>query len=503
MTPAVRPADVPEPLETTLAGRLVSLVGALRDKGIATGTSETVDAAAVMEVIGLDDRERLRSGLAAWLVRRDGQREVFDQLFDLWFPAGIGASGTDGSDRPATPAELRAALLEALTNHDAAALREVARRAVGSLGRVEDADGSVRTWSALQTLDRLQPQTVISAAEQARLGADGGGAGGAGGKGPGGGSGVGADNGTGSHSPHGSNDGDRMPPSPFTDRLARDEVRRDVAGLRALVATEARRRAAELRGRERLAEHAVPVGPERTDFLTANRQQLAELRAAVRPLSRRLASRLAARRRRARRGEIDIRRTMRRSMSTGGVPMRPALRKPHPGRPELVLLCDVSGSVAGFSTFTMLLVQALSDQFTRVRVFAFVNAMDEVTELVRHGQGDLARTIAQQAAVTRWHGSSDYGESLADFAETYLDGITPKTAVIVLGDGRNNYGDPNLAALQRIRESSRRTFWLNPEPQSRWGSGDSCALEYAGVVDMRECRTIEQLSEFVTRLLPV
>ena len=101
----------------------------------------------------------------------------------------------------------------------------------------------------------------------------------------------------------------------------------------------------------------------------------------MQPLSRKLATRLAARRRRAARGAIDLRRTLRRSMCTGGVPMRPVLRRAVPARPELVLLCDVSGSVSGFSDFTMLLVQALNDQFSKVRVFAFVNAMDEVTDL--------------------------------------------------------------------------------------------------------------------------
>src|SRR5262249_49595162 len=131
----------------------------------------------------------------------------------------------------------------------------------------------------------------------------------------------------------------------FTDRLERDEVRRRVEGFRGQVRTEARRRAAEVRGRERVAKHAIPPAADRVDFLIASRGQLAELRRTIQPLSRKLATRLAARRRAASRGQIDLRRTLRRSLSTGGVPVRPAFRHRRPARPEIVLLCDISGSV--------------------------------------------------------------------------------------------------------------------------------------------------------------
>src|SRR5690606_27800748 len=128
--------------------------------------------------------------------------------------------------------------------------------------------------------------------------------------------------------------------------LARDEIRRGVDAFREMVQSEARRRSAELRGRSLVAKHAVRNSQDRVDFLTANRQQLEELRRQVQPLARVLATRLSARRRRRRRGAIDMRRTLRRAMGTGGVPMRPVYEKPRPSRPELVLLCDVSGSVA-------------------------------------------------------------------------------------------------------------------------------------------------------------
>jgi uncharacterized protein with von Willebrand factor type A (vWA) domain len=175
-------------------------------------------------------------------------------------------------------------------------------------------------------------------------------------------------------------------------------------------------------------------------------------------------------------------------------------------RPELVLLCDVSGSVAGFSDFTMLLVQALHDQFGKVRAFAFVNRVDEVTGLLVHGAADpegLGARIAEQATLTAWHGSSDYGAALGEFAERYGDAVGPRTTVFVLGDARTNMGDPNLPAVRDIARRARRVYWLNPEQRSRWGTGDSAALEYAELVEMYECRNARQLGALVTRLLPV
>ena len=292
----------------------------------------------------------------------------------------------------------------------------------------------------------------------------------------------------------------------FTDRLDADEIRRRIEDFRNRVRTEARRRVAERRGAEMIAERGIAPSADQVDFLIASREQLVELRRTVQPLARKLATRLAARRRRAARGRIDIRRTLRRSLSTGGVPLRPAYRRHRPARPEIVLLCDVSGSVAGFANFTMLLVQAMRDQFSKVRVYAFVNRVDEVTRLVTNGEADpaeLGRRISTEAAVAGWHGSSDYGAALGEFAERHLDAVGPRTSVIVLGDARTNGFDPNAAALRRVVARARRVHWLNPESPDQWGTGDSAADVYAEIVDMHACRNARRLGELVTRLLPV
>ncbi|MDX3618338.1 VWA domain-containing protein [Streptomyces europaeiscabiei] len=496
----------------SLAERLTAFVRALRGHGIRIGPGETVDAAAVLEVLGLTDRERIREGLAAALLRADRQRAVFDAAFELYFPLGVGeltgARGASAGDRD----ELRDRLAAALAANDTAALTRLAAEAVDLLGRYGSpgSDG----WSAHQTLDRLRPQTLLArilAASQAAGGeADAGFSGAGAGGGPGGGLRMGFGGGLAFGSTAGAGAGagagSGLGSGGFTDRLDADEIRRRIEDFRNRVRTEARRRVAERRGAEMIAERGIAPSADQVDFLIASREQLVELRRTVQPLARKLATRLAARRRRAARGRIDIRRTLRRSLSTGGVPLRPAYRRHRPARPEIVLLCDVSGSVAGFANFTMLLVQAMRDQFSKVRVYAFVNRVDEVTRLVTNGEADpaeLGRRITTEAAVSGWHGSSDYGAALGEFAERHLDAVGPRTSVIVLGDARTNGFDPNAAALRRVVARARRVHWLNPESPGQWGTGDSAAHVYAEIVDMHSCRNARRLGELVTRLLPV
>lgn len=467
--------------EHGLPGHLVEFVGALRRHGVAVGPGETVDAARVLGALDLIHREHLREGLAAALLRRSGQRQAFDTLFDLYWPAALGAGSgdvevprlADADEGPVDIDALRDVLAELLRDGDTAALAELARAVVDALGRAGAAGTGIRgvngqpSWSAYQTLRMLSPETLL-----ARIMAD-----------------LRGDIEDGS----------------FADEVLRREIRDRIAAFRKMITDEVRRRTAEMRGREQVARSAVPKQAEQVEFLSAHAEQLAQLRRTVQPLARRLASRLAVRRKHAKRGQLDMRRTLRRSMSTGGVPMRPAYRTRRPGRPELVILCDVSGSVAGFSHFTLLLVQALREQFSKVRVFAFVERADEVTHLFSPGAelSGVMQRVLREADLVAFDGHSDYGGSLGGFAEHWGEAITSKTSLLILGDARTNYRDPNLAVLRRLVGVARHAHWLNPEPRRQWGSGDSAALRYADVLPMHECRTAAQLAAVVEALLPV
>ncbi len=448
--------------------RLIGLVTAMRDHGLEVGTAETITAAQAVEVLGLDERAALREGLATTLVRSADGRPVFDQLFDLWFPAAPGARTL--VRQPADLAELREQLTQALADHDEQRLDELAGATLELLGRVSPDDES-RGWSSGQALDSLAAQRLIAGA--AELAGEGDGSGGSG-------SGSGG----------------------FPSRLTRDEIRSEVAAFRARVEAEARRRNTAVRPREQIARYGVESPADLRDFLGLSTRDLDELRRQLDPLAKKLAARLA-RRRRSQRGGIDVRRTLRAATATGGVPLDPVYERPHRHRPDVVLIADMSGSVGGFSSFTMLLMQALHDQFRTVRMLGFVSSTADITQVVKNAPpgASLTSWALGQAALTTRGRSSSYGNALADVRDQYLPLITPRTTVLLLGDGRTNYGDPGLDLLQEVVRPARRAAWLNPEPASRWGTGDSAATDYSRVVDMYECRNVTQLRRFVEREL--
>ncbi|MFC4374904.1 VWA domain-containing protein [Nocardia halotolerans] len=450
---------------TSPTDQLVGFVSLLREHGIFAGPSETVDAAQAIVVLGHDDPERLRSGLAACLLRRNGQRSVFDQLFDLYF-RGVSLPPAQPSDDPES---LRERLIATLVQgSDTAELAREALNTFGAYGGAGETAGRVTQasgagWSSYLTMKSLRPDEISEQVAETM-------------------------GGTGQ----------------FDTAVRTIEARRRVDRFRTDVQTEARLRSAQLRGTDYIARRGVENAADRTDFLGAREQDLAEMRRLVHPLARKLATRLAVRRKKAVRGRIDLRRTLRRSMATGGVPVDPVLRARRHGRPDLVVLADVSGSVTGFAEFTLQLVQALQDQFSRVRSFGFVDTCAEITHHFTPGEPPrpgFAQDIVREGGVARF-GSSNYGEVLQGFVDQYLDAVGPRTCVLILGDARTNRTDPNLAALETITQRSKATYWLNPEPSSSWSTGDSAADAYTEVVTMHECRNVRQLAEVIGRLLP-
>lgn len=455
------------------AGHLVDFVEALRARGVPVGPSETVDAGRVLTVLDLLDREAVREGLACALLRRTTHRTTYDGLFDLWFPVAIGArtDSVDDVEIPRTPSgtvdleALRELLAELLTEEGSTAqLESLAGQMVEELGQYQSARGP--SFSTYQALKEVQPQTLLAKILAGLARPDG---------------------------------------SAFDTEVARRSARQRIDAFRATVDAETRRRVAERIGRERVASYGVARQAEDVDFLRASESELAELRRSSQRLARILASRLAVRRKHSRRGEIDLRRTLRKSMSTGGVPIDLVSRKPRPGRPELVLLCDVSGSVAGFSNFTLLLVSALREQFSRVRIFAFVDQTDEVTRFfdARTQLDEAMKRVFTEAQVAGFDGHSDYGSALAGFAEKWPDAVTSRSSLLILGDARTNYRDPDLETLRGLVQVAKHAHWLNPEPKTQWGSGDSAADKYQQVIEMHECRSAAQLTGVVSRLLPV
>ena len=478
---AARRTRPPQPLAPTgLPGHLVGFVEALRAQGIAVGPSETVDAGQVLSVLELTDRETVREGLACAVLRRADHRQTYDALFDLWWPAALGGR-TVLEDETASPAgeldpqdleAMRQMLLDMLTDNPD--IGDLDDRLVAMIAAIVEAHGrytssrgpSYSSYQALKSmgLDQLEGRLLA-----------------------------------GLLAPHGDD------PSPSQQQIAKALAAQKIAQLRRMVEGETKRRTAQQLGREHVQMYGIPQLAENVEFLRASGDQLRQMRRVVAPLARMLASRLAAKRRRSRAGSIDLRKTLRKSMSTGGVPIDVVLRKPRPARPELVVLCDVSGSVAGFSHFTLLLVHALRQQFSRVRVFAFIDTTDEVTHLFGP-DADLAvaiQRITREAGVYTRDGHSDYGNAFVSFTENFPGVLSPRSSLLILGDGRTNYRNPATDVLAHMVTASRHAHWLNPEPRHLWGSGDSAVPRYEDVITMHECRSAKQLAGVIDQLLPV
>jgi uncharacterized protein with von Willebrand factor type A (vWA) domain len=428
---------------------LAGFVGELRAAGLPVSLTENVDAMQAVRWVPLDDRQALRVALAATMVKRPEHRPAFDAVFDAYFSLPSSSVGDD------VDVDLAALLDDALRWGDAEALQRVARMAVARLAGMEEGRGVRGSAYVFKTLRLLDVDGAL-----ARLLAG-------------------------------------------ADWLARDDVAVAADRLRGEVEAEVRRRLVEERGAAAVARSVRRPLPEDVDFLHASREDLAALHRTLRPLARRMAARLARRRRHGRQGRLDFRRTIRRSLSTGGVPADPRFHRPHPHKPEIVVLADVSGSVATFARFTLQLVHALAGEFSAVRTFVFIDGIDEVTRLFT-GTDDMAEALTRvnsEADVVAADGHSDYGRALAAFWSRWGREIGPRTSVVVLGDARNNYHAANAWVLDEVRRRAHRLWWLNPEPRSYWDTGDSIVSEYAAHCDgVFECRNLRQLEGFVAQI---
>lgn len=477
-------ATTPDSLETSL----LEFFHRLRNARVPVSMVEVLDAFDCLRHVDLADRAQFRAALAATLVKRAEDQATFNVLFDVCFPptraqapAGPGggsigealrgegeatdgelAADPRGGGEPST--ELLEALLEALRQDDQAAMEALAGMAIDSFGGMEDRPAGTERYFMYRILRQLELYRLIQMAMAERL------AGGA----PG-------------------------PRSPLDQRLERERLERRLEEFRRMLAERVRHRLAAQTGAEGAAELYRERQLDDVDFLGASTSQLGDLRQAVRPLARKLAARVASKRRRRHRGRLDVRRTVRRSLQYGGVPVEPAFRARHATRPDLFVLADVSGSVVEFAEFTLSLLYAMSRELGRLRSFAFVDGIDELTGLLAASERglDLRATFAR-ANVIADDGHSHYGQVLERFTERYGGDVDARSTLIVMGDARGNYRDPGVEALRQLRARSRRVYWLNPEPRRQWDTTDSVMGLYTPHCDhVFEVANLRQLADCV------
>ena len=459
-----------------------AFLAALREAGLAVSIAEGLDAVAAVRAVSLTEREQVRAAYAATVVKRELHRPVFDTIFDVYFPAvrgqGQAVRRSDGSS--AAPEQVRAVpapwevddpvrlrLREELRNYlatgDEQLAAGIARDAVSAFGAMSGPVSGQPSWSRLSVLSRLSPQTLLAGLLAQLLAG--------------------------------------RPDEKFAERRTRSMITARMQRFEQLVDADVRRRIAEQRGPDYVARAARP-SLDQVSFGSATESELAALRREVAPLARRLAARLAVEQRAGRRGQLDFRRTIRRSVSTGGVPLTTVHRPRRPAKTDLVILCDVSGSVLATARFTLMLVHALREQFSRVRTFVFVDEIDEVTRFFAPGVDvvDAVARMTERAQVTWVTGRTDYGRALERFEQRYTEAVGHRTSLLILGDARSNYGDLALPVLTRLADRAHAAHWLNPERRTAWDTGDSAASRFGAVVPMVECRNLAQLAGFVRDL---
>ena len=471
-----------------MLGRLVAFVDELRQVGVPVSMVEAIDAADALRHVDLSRPEAVESALAATLVKHAEHVVPFRVAFEVFFgkgtppdgaepdaegdghprreggSGGTGGGGSGGDD----PAALAAAIADALTSGDTAMLRRLVASAVTGLAGLEPGRPVGGRYYVYRVLRRLDIDALRQTLTEREVPAGG---------------------------------------DVLSRRLAAERVAELLDLLEGAVRREVTRRLVADRGAEDVARTLRVPLTEDLDLMHATREELARIELAVAPLARKLATRLAHRRRRGRRGRLDVRRTIRRSLAHGGALVEPRFRPPRRSKPEIVLLCDVSGSMATFARFTMQLTFAIGNEFSRVRSFAFIDGLDEVTRWFGPGADfqaamtDMGRT----ARLVKGDGHSDYGSALREFTERYPGAVTPRTTLIVAGDARNNYrptGDEFLAA---VGAQARALYWLNPESRRFWNTGDSVMSAYERHCDeVYEVRTLRHLERFVAEVaLPV
>ena len=458
-----------------MLGVVTSFIEELRTSGVPVSISETIDALRAVEVAGVDDRSALRETLRATLVKSERHEPAFDTAFEAYFallpsnevtaPGVADGGGAGGGGGQGDTDALLDSLFRALVDMDAAGLRAGARWAVSAFAGLEPGRPVGGTYYLYRTLRRLGIDSL-----ERRLAAE---------------------------------LRERLTELNDLDlRLLGEEARARVGELKKIIEEDIRRRLVADRGSKAVARTLRRPLVEDVDLMHATAVELDAIEETIGPLTRKLAARLARRRRR-RAGRLDFKRTMRRSLATGGVPADPQFRKPHPHRPEVFLLCDISGSMATFARFTLQFTYAMSTQFSKLRSFAFIDTVDEITDYFGPGVdfSSALQSMGREAKVVWLDGHSDYGNALETFRDNHLGEVGPRTTVIITGDARNNYRPARDEALRDIGAAARSLVWLNPEPRHYWDTGDSIMSSYARWCDsVHEVRTLRQLEVFVEQL---
>lgn len=436
----------------------------LRSEGVAIGTSEIQDAFSALEIVPWKRQSDFKESLAATVAKSPKDREIFELVFERHFfratesaaleysevteaarNAQVAEAQGDGPPPPMDTEALAQAIREAIEAGDESAMNDLARLAIEAFGQQGESSGVVGV-----DLQRIRRGLGLTANE-------------------------------------GDGQGDT------TEPLDRDQLARFERQLR----RELQRLQIE---RQNQLPPSRPLSELNRALPMRGAQDLAAVHKAVAQMKRRLAT-LGQDPRGAKRGrQVDVRRTMRSSLETGGVPLNLAYRPKRPRKPEIYVLCDVSTSVSSAATFFLSVLHALHDSFRKLRSFVFIERISEVTHVFEEERDFrvMSERITSEGGVADVSGYTDYGRVWREFLEDVSSDLGPRSTVIVLGDARTNGRPPAEDLFAKVADRANRTFWLNPEPELYWNYGDSVMNAYIPYCDGAfECWQTEHLETFV------
>lgn len=238
------------------------------------------------------------------------------------------------------------------------------------------------------------------------------------------------------------------------------------------------------------------------NFYQLSQREVEMIRDIVARLGKKLRDRLILRNKRRNRGRIDVKRVFRRNMQYGGVPIELCFKNRRREKPQIFALCDISDSVNYSSRFMLQFLYTLQELFAKVRTFVFVTEIAEVTRLFSEHEINAAIHMSLHSRMVDYNGHSNFGYAFQRFRNEFLESVTPRTTIIVMGDARNNRNDPRVWAFREMAERAKRVIWLNPESRPGWRLGDSVMYEYLPYCDeVHECRNANQLLKVVDDLL--
>lgn len=462
---------------------LVSFIQVLRTHDVRVSPAETLDAMHVATTLGYTDRTLLRDGLGMALAKTPEEEAIFLQCFERFFEHKLAdfstppepeatttpgpendsnAEASAGDSTLASPLQEAAAesdtlqdlmasqLMQALVNNDRNALSLAMSRAGEGAGLQQIQMFTQKGQFTRRILDAMGEEQIRAGIIELER--------------------------------------QQSPALPILQRyrdILRDQVR-DYVEREYLLHAEGRNR--------QFMEDVL----SRTRLSNLEHGYLHRVHELVRKMARKLAARHARKRRVYRRGKLDMARTLRKGIANDGVMFDTYWRRVRREKPQILAVCDVSGSVAAYAKFLLLFLYSLQDVLPRVRSFAFSSHLGEVSELFEEHPVEKAIEIVNW----KYGGATDYGASLRDFAALALDDIGSNTTVIILGDARNNRGDPQLEILQSIYQRSRQVIWLNPESRRAWGTGDSEMPRYQSACHFAaECNNLKQLERVIDQLL--